>query len=61
MKGHPMTPRLTRYCVERLDIPESDLRDWTWVTDWDIQIVRCWNGRRFAITGLEVHEWWRTR
>ena len=47
--------RLTRYCIERLGLPESDLRRFRYFLNFDACEVETWNRRRLHVTGREVH------
>lgn len=48
---------VVRYAVERLGIPESDIRDYRMLPNMDVIELRLHNWRKFRITGLEQHNW----
>jgi hypothetical protein len=51
-KWWPISPPIMRFCVNILEVPESDLRDYAKQVDRDAVIVRRWNHRRHVIDGL---------
>jgi len=46
---------LKRYVIEKLGIPESDIKRWVIDPTRDVFVIRLWNWRKLEVTGRELY------